>query len=567
MLLPRRLFLGGMTAAAPAMGAARRLTPAAPEVLAAPDYVAIRSGGGRLTALSRGGSRWTGEGGVAVGTEPRRGGKGVELPVTLAAPGAEVEHICLRWRGTLPAHTRFLGDHWERSYGDLEWRGMTAHRVMPWYFLAFDERAGTTAGFGVKTGARSIAFWQADAEGITLWLDVRNGGRGVRLGERVLEAAVVRRTRAFSQRPFAAAGALCRQLCDTPRLAAQPVYGGNNWYYTYGRDFTAEDIVRDSELLAGFAPAGTANRPFMVIDMGWAPGVDGAGPTSRGNAVFPDMAGLAARMRRAGARAGIWIRPLLTAEKPPDGWRLQGGAGRERSATWVLDPSVPEVLEYLRNSVAGIRGWGFELIKHDYSTYDIFGRWGFQMGPQFTAGGWGFADGSRTSAEIVGALYGALREAAGDATMLLGCNTIGHLGAGLFEIQRIGDDTSGKQWERTRKMGVNTLAFRLPQHNTFFAADADCVPVTAAIPWAMTRQWLDLVARSGTPLFVSPDPKMLDAEARAAIKAAFAIAAVRQAEAEPLDWMDSTAPAHWRFGNGRADYRWAAPEGSDPFAG
>ena len=37
---------------------------------------------------------------------------------------------------------------------------------------------------------------------------------------------------------------------------------------------------------------------------------------------------------------------------------------------------------------------------------------------------------------------------------------------------RTGDDTSGRIWERTRRMGVNTLAFRLPQHNAFYHIDA-----------------------------------------------------------------------------------------------
>src|ERR1700682_6272425 len=132
------------------------------------------------------------------------------------------------------------------------------------------------------------------------------------------------------------------------------------------------------------------------------------------------------------------------------------------------------------------------------------------MGSGLTDGGWHFHDQSLTTAEVVRNLYRAIREAAGDAT-LVGCNTIGHLAAGLVEAQRIGDDTSGREWARTRTMGVNALAFRLPQHNTFFAA-ADCVPLTSDIPWTLTRQWLELVARSGTALFVSIDPGALQPE-------------------------------------------------------
>jgi len=41
-------------------------------------------------------------------------------------------------------------------------------RVMPWYCLLHVD--GETSGMGVKTGARSFAFWQVDADGISLWL-------------------------------------------------------------------------------------------------------------------------------------------------------------------------------------------------------------------------------------------------------------------------------------------------------------------------------------------------------------------------------------------------------------
>ena len=163
------------------------------------------------------------------------------------------------------------------------------------------------------------------------------------------------------------------------------------------------------------------------------------------------------------------------------------------------------------------------------------------MGPELTNPGWHFHDRSRTTAEIISDLYQALRRGAGNS-LLLGCNTIGHLGAGLFEVQRIGDDTSGREWSRTRKMGVNTLAFRMPQHNTFFAADADCVPVTKDIPWKLTKQWLDLVALSGTALFVSADPAATGPEQREALKAAFAQASRPLPPGEPLDWMETTTP-------------------------
>jgi len=92
---------------------------------------------------------------------------------------------------------------------------------MPWYFLASDGQL--THGYGVKTGGASFCFWQADAAGISLWLDVRNGGGGVQLGERELAAAdVVASEGQEGITPFQAARFFCRKLCAHPRLPEKP---------------------------------------------------------------------------------------------------------------------------------------------------------------------------------------------------------------------------------------------------------------------------------------------------------------------------------------------------------
>jgi alpha-galactosidase len=176
---------------------------------------------------------------------------------------------------------------------------------------------------------------------------------------------------------------------------------------------------------------------------------------------------------------------------------------------------------------------------------------------------WHFADRSRTTAEIVLALYRAIRGSAGDAT-IIGCNTFGHLSAGLFELQRTGDDTSGRDFQRTRRMGVNTLAFRAPQHRTFFDIDADCAPITPQLPWDLAARWLDLVARSGTALFV-PDPAAVNAQSKEAIQRAFASASRSRELAAPLDWMETTTPGRWRIDGRAAEYDWYGPEGASPF--
>ncbi len=114
---------------------------------------------------------------------------------------------------------------------------------------------------------------------------------------------------------------------------------------------------------------------------------------------------------------------------------------------------------------------------------------------------------------------------------------------------------------RARKMGVNCLAFRAHQHEAFYQIDADCVGLTTKVPWELNRQWLDLLARSGTPLFVSVEPAAAGRAQQAALREAFTRAARPQALAEPLDWMRSTAPSHWRLGDDAVHYDWYGPEG------
>lgn len=464
--------------------------------------------------------------------------------VRLSGATAPLRSLTLRWNQPLPTGARVLGDHWERGYGDLEWRGYVPERVLPWYALLFDPATGETHGFGIQTGAASIAHWKLDEEGITLVLDLRSGGKGVHLGERVLDAATVV-FHTGTPRSF------CQALCPAPRLADHVVYGGNDWYYAYGNN-SDTSIRRDAALIRELSPSRN-NAPYMVIDAGWFPaqGCDG-GPYTHGNDRFPDLPSLAAGMTALGVRPGIWVRPLLTGDESiPESWWL---SRKERGI--FLDPSVPEVLALVAADIQRLRDWGYDLIKHDFTTWDITGRWGFEMTSSLTADGWTFADNTKTTAEVLNQLYKAIRRAAGEA-VLIGCNTVGHLGAGHFELQRTGDDTSGREWERTRKMGVNTLAFRMAQHETFFAADADCVGLTNDVPWEKNAQWLDLLARSGTPLFVSADPAAVGPEQRAALLDAFSRAAVPQAPAEPLDGLHTTCPRRWRFADGtEKTYAW-----------
>ncbi len=513
------------------------------DLLRSPDSITVITEEGRRALRPARKGIWEG-GGVELSTSVHH----QALRVALTAPKVAVKQIHFHWRGPIASMQQGLGDAWERGYGDLEWRRPDPARVMPWYFMAFDGK--TTHGYGVKTGGAALCYWKTDDQDINLCADVRCGGTGVQLGARQLEVGhVVCRRGAKVESPFQATRAFCQQMCPQQRLPKSRVYGTNDWYYAYGNNSTA-DALENAQFTGSLSPKGS-NRPYAVIDDGWAvPGGSSQSSWDTSNNRFPSMPELARDLVKSGAKPGIWVRPLLAAKAHPHGWRLQRDAN-------YLDPTLPEVRQLVHDDIARIRGWGYELIKHDYSTFDLTGKWGFQMGADVTNDGWAFANRGLTTAEVILDFYQTLRQAA-NHSLILGCNAASHLAAGIFELNRTGDDTSGKEWERTRKMGVNTLAFRAPQHDIFYAGDADCIGLTKSeiIPWTKNRQWLDLVARSGTPLFLSLNRHELTAEQKEIVRDALAIAAQPQPGAEPLDWMATKLPSRWKLMEQEVRYDW-----------
>lgn len=518
----------------------------------APDLVrAQRDPGGRWAPVAGSGAR--------VDCDPTPDG-GLAVRVAAAGPLARVH---LRWRRPLPAGPVVLGDAWERTYGDARWQAPRPEELHPWQVLVH-AADGSTWAAGVDVRAGAFAGWSVDPAGVSLWLDLRAGADPVLLGDRTLAAAVVRWVQG-DEGPFATQCALASALCRDPQRPG-PLVGANNWYYAYGLGFDSDAVVRDARTVAELAGDHPV-RPFGVVDDGWS--VDGTadGRSASGGpwadsrpGAFPDMAETAARIAAERVRPGLWFRPLQHRFEP------DAGGLRPWAGGWALDPSHPATLERVAAAVRRFRDWGFELIKHDFSTFEALGRWGFEMGVRPAAADVHPHDRSRTTAEVLVGLYRVIADAAGDG-LVLGCNVVGHLAAGLVAAQRTGDDTSGRVWERTRRNGVNTLAFRLAQHGRFFTVDADCVPSTPQTDWGRNRQFLDLVARSGTALFVSVDPATRTAAVDADLAAALRLALDGGAPGgvEPLDWLHTTTPARWRCGGETLRYDWWEDAGADPF--
>lgn len=475
----------------------------------------------------------------------------IDKSLYIRADKTPVSGIKVTKENTLFSEAKIMGDAWERGYGDFEWKAPDYDRMLPWYFTAAE--GDKIFCFGVKTQPNAFCGWICDKEKISLCIDIKNGSNPIVLNGRRLEMCTVVEYETRGD-IYKAQKEFCKMMCDKPILPDRVVYGGNDWYCNYGES-SYEKIMSHTEKIVECSK-GVGIKPYMVIDDGWQichcqePQFNG-GPWRGCNYKFKDMERLARAIEKAGAIPGIWFRPLFTFEDVPESSVLK------RDGFMVyLDPSDENVLSRVAEDVKSIVDRGYKLIKHDFTTYDIFGRWGFECGGFLEGEKIEFFDKTKTTAEIIKKLYETIRKSAGDKAMIIGCNTISHLSAGLFEIQRTGDDTSGREWERTKKYGINTLAFRMAQHNTFYCADADCVGITNEIDFEKNKMWLDVIAKSGTALFVSIAEDAYTEEVKEAVSKAFKTVCDVKNDSRPRDWMECRVPQKWISDLGEDKYLW-----------
>ena len=496
--------------------------------------------------------------GVAVRCEPAEGA----LNVYIKSEAVPVDYVRLIWDFTSyevrKEPVKVLGDCWERGYGELEWGSIMPHRVMPWAFMVSNGSDTSreistryTEGFGVMARPGAVCMWCYEKHRATLIIDARSGGEGVHLNGRELLACRIRMGEYWCMSAFEASRRFYKTLCTDGIFPSESVYGSNNWYYAYGKSNRAQ-ILKDAGLIAELCE-GLSPRPFIVIDAGWNLGA--CCPWEANNPDYGDMQTLAQEIAALDVKPGAWVRYLCNEEgrmEVPAEWRLSRD-GR------YLDPSHPEVLDYIKEVTRRISAeWGYKLIKHDFSFFDVFGEWGFQRKDSITREGWTFFDNTKTSAEIMENMYRTIYESAAPGTVIIACNVPGFLTAGYAHINRAGDDTSGKDWERTRRYGVNTVAFRKMYDGAFYKADCDCVGHMGLINWGFNRKWARLIASSGTPLFFSIDPDVVNAGEKAEIKNWLKQGAAQTDTAIPMDWMETTCPERWKINGEETEIDWGS---------
>lgn len=436
--------------------------------------------------------------------------------------GSPVKYLKLRFNGDFKDVEKVYGDQWERagqpSY--LEWKSIRAGRVLPWFCYVIAK--GKTSCYGVKTGANCFAFFQVDKAGLTLFLNLCNGLDGTDLQQSIIACEVVE-TLEKEGDCYHTAAEFSKRMCDNPILPKQPIFGVNNWYWAYG-NISFESVLKETDYLLQMTK-GCKHRPYMIIDDGWQKHrIPGAGNYIGGewlpNDKFADMQKMADAIHEKGAKAGVWFRPLLTRENVP-----QEAILSEENGGIVMDPSHPFTLEKVYQDAKRLSDWGFDLIKHDFSTIDITGmpvldseKNDYMMVAKTRS----FYDKTKTTAMIIKALYSAIQKGVGDKDVI-GCNTVGHLTAGIHSVYRIGHDTSGRSFEWTRRDGINSV-MRLPLNNAFYNADPDCAAFTEMVDADINLDFLEMCALTGMTTLASVTPNILTCEELKRINEIFRLA-------------------------------------------
>lgn len=397
--------------------------------------------------------------------------------------------------------------------------------------------------FGVKTDCSAFAFWQCDPFGITLWLDVRNGGGGVSIKEPFIVAETVCAQGIGD--PFTDAQSFCAKMCPAPVLPEKPIFGVNNWYWAYG-NISHEKVMEDCDYLMEMCRNAT-QKPHMIIDDGWQynhyfspSGNYNGDPWDKSNSDFPSMRETADEIHKKGALAGIWFRPLLTSVEAP---KEAQSPVKADGAGFILDATHPFTLEKVAQDTARIRSWGYDLIKHDFTTYDNFGF------PPHQDGDWHFYDRTKTNAQMLLNLYKTIQKSA-DGANVIGCNTVNHLTAGVHQCQRSGGDTSGRNFEITRRQGLKCMA-RLPQNNTFFAVDPDCAAFTDRVSHRLNLDFLEMSAVTGVVTLASVTPRSLSAQNMKRIQSIFRTASLGGENAVPEVFVGQNYPSFFKTPQGK----------------
>lgn len=207
------------------------------------------------------------------------------------------------------------------------------------------------------------------------------------------------------------------------------------------------------------------------------------------NEKFPDgMKPIVDKIKQMGAMAGIWLAPLAVhkslgwLENHPD-WFQRNDKGKlvEEAYNWgpvshYLDPTHPEVQQYLRTVIRNAYEDGFRYFKIDFNT----------LNPACC-----FYNPAKTRLQVYRELYQLYREEMGEDCYLLACSGFTRGVVGFADAARIGPD-SAAVWNAAYNCTIfeciRSVCMNAISHRILFINDPD-VTYTKQRNELSTEEW------------------------------------------------------------------------------
>ena len=345
--------------------------------------------------------------------------------------------------------------------------------------------------------------------------------------------------------------AVARTHIPEPNLAAKTVPSGWCSWYHYFQNISAEIIEKNLE-------AARQNHKQLPLDLIQ---IDDGYQSQVGDWLsfkpsFPDgPAPLANLIREAGFTPGIWLAPFVVhpkakiARQHPD-WLLRSHFGRPVNAglAWdvyatALDLTHPEALAYAQEVVStASHRWRYPYLKLDF-------LYAAALPGQFR-------DPTQTRAQVLRRGLEALRQAAGNQTILLGCGCPLGSAVGLMDAMRIGADVAPHWHPKYRgasffvksephapsaRNAIQNALTRAPLHRRWWINDPDCLLLRPDIELTLDEihSLATVIILTGGSLLLSDDFTQLPPER---LKIAESLLPVIGQRAHVLDWFDSATP-------------------------
>jgi len=265
------------------------------------------------------------------------------------------------------------------------------------------------------------------------------------------------------------------------------IAGYCSWYFYY-TNVSEQDMVKETDWMAEhLKPYGLE---YVLMDDGWQTEV-----WTTPNAKFPHgLRWLNQHIHEKGLKAAIWLTPFALSsdqvlKEHPD-WFVRDANGKYVATfkgKYCIDPTHPDVLDYMREMAQTLKGWDYDYLKLDGlpAAEANFARHRERL-----------HDPETPPAEVLRRGLRAIRDEFGSDRILNGCWGTPTDTFGIVNASRIGGDVGAPRWDHILG-NTRQMCQWMYIHNIAWVNDPDCSCVRSPLTLDQARARVSAFALTG----------------------------------------------------------------------